>query len=78
MASKKNSVKLDRSNLDRRKLCTHGLQLIDFCKTNSIFIFNGRMITDKTGKATTTKGSLIDYMLASPVIISKTDNILCP
>ena len=65
---------LSRSNTDFRKVDIHGRQLIEFCKSNGLFICNGRMITDPNGKATTKQGSVIDYMLASPVIINQIKN----
>ena len=36
-----------------------------------MFVCNGRLDTDPSSKATTTDGSLIDYVLASPIIICK-------
>ena len=71
---KNNNINLSRSNVDHRKIDNHGTQLIEFCKTNNLFICNGRLNTDATGKATTKDGSLIDYMLASPLIITKIEN----
>ena len=66
-----NNISLNRQNSDHRRPDTHGEQLTEFCKTNSMFICNGRLASDPTGKVTTTDGSLIDYVLASPPIICK-------
>ena len=44
-----------------------------FC---GMFICNGRLNNDVYGKATTTQGSVIDYLLGSPVIISKINNFM--
>ena len=62
--------------MDQRRLNSHGIQLIEFCKTNNLFICNGRMNSDLSGKATTSDGSLLDYMIASPVIVCKIENFL--
>ena len=66
-----NGINLNRENQDQKRIDAQGKQLIEFCKTNSMFICNGRLDTDPTGKATTSQGSLIDYVLASPIIICK-------
>ena len=66
------NIRLNRSNSDKRiTICVQGKQLIDFCKSNTLLICNGRLNSDLSGKATTSDGSLIDYLLASPVILSK-------
>ena len=65
-------ISLSRSNADHRKN-TYGKQLIELCKINNLFICNGRLNTDVIGKATTTDGSMIDYMLANPTILTKVE-----
>ena len=65
------NISLGRSNVDHRILNNHGTQLIEFCKTNNLLICNGRLNCDKIGKATTSEGSLLDYLLASPAILNK-------
>ena len=66
-----NGINLNRENQDQKRIDVLVKNLIDFCKTNSMFICNGRLDSDPTGKATTSQGSLIDYVLASPIIICK-------
>ena len=63
-----------RSNTDHRNPDIYGRHLLEFCKSNGLFICNGRLKNDLIGKATTTQGSVIDYMLCSPVIMCKTKN----
>ena len=49
----------------------YGNRLPDFCKSSSIYIFNGRIGSDKlTGEFTTTKNSPIDYCIGSPYLFS--------
>ena len=67
-----NDINLSRANTSQKGPDIHGKQLIDFCKTNNMFICNCILNTDATGKATTIQGSVIDYLLASPLIICKT------
>ena len=70
------NIRLSRSNMDQRRNNSHGIQLIEFCKSNNMFISNGRMNSDLSGKATTSDGSLIDYMLANPALLCKVENFL--
>ena len=65
------NIRLRRQNVDQRRSNTHGIQLIELCKTNNLFIGNDRLDSDIPGKATTTDGSLIEYILASPLILTK-------
>ena len=67
-----NNISLNRENSSHKRPDERGKQLIDFCKSNNMFICNGRLDTDVNGKATTTDGSVIDYLLASPLILCKT------
>ena len=62
--------------MDHRRPNQRGNQLIKFCKSNNLFISNGRLNSDMSGKATTSDGSLIDYMIASPVLLCKVENFL--
>ena len=50
-------IRLSRSNMDQSWHNSHGMQLIEFCKTNNLFISNGRMDSDLNGKATTSDRS---------------------
>ena len=50
------------------------MRLIEFCKANTMYIFNGRVGTDRyAGNFTTTKNSIIDYVIRSPFILSIID-----
>ena len=55
---------IDRSN--------YGKAVLDICKNHLLCIFNGRAGTDRLiGNATTTDGSVIDYVIGSPFLLSK-------
>lgn len=43
----------------------YGAQLLDFCKSNSLFILNGRIGTDKISPKLTCKNSIVDYVLTT-------------
>ena len=43
----------------------YGRKLIDLCKNNNVFIFNGRVGTDVTGKPTSKNLSVIDYVIST-------------
>ena len=68
------NISPDRQNLDTRPVNNYGRQLIDFCKSNNFLIANGRLGYDTTGKVTTDDHSVIDYMLATPSLLTKTEN----
>ena len=67
------NIRLSRSNVDK-KTNAYGKLLLDFCQASNLFICNGRLNPDVIGKATTTDGSMIDYMLASPTILTKVES----
>ena len=62
---KRNNM-LQRHSMDRRPVNRYGAQLIDLCKTNDMFILNGRgdqdCDVDKYTRVDTTGSSVIDYM----------------
>ena len=63
-----------RLSLDVNNANNYGMRLIEFCKSNAMYIFNGRVGTDRyAGNFTTTKNSIIDYVIGSPFILSITD-----
>ena len=69
-----NNCKLNRSNEDPKQIDIYGKHLIEFCKSNGLLICNGRLNSEPNGKATTTQGSVIDYLLANPCIIKNIRN----
>ena len=71
---KRCNIRLDRSNSDLSVPNAYGTQLIEFCKTNNMFICNGRLNSDINGKATTSAGSVIDYLIVNHTILSKVEN----
>ncbi|MES9881062.1 MAG: reverse transcriptase domain-containing protein [Sedimenticola sp.] len=75
------TVMLDRANHDTC-VNNYGYKLIDFCKSNSVYIMNGRTI-DTTSKHTTCKGSsTVDYFLCTANVIPLITNLnvaeFCP
>ena len=59
-----------RTNKDK-KINNSGTGLITLCKTNSLFIANGRMKSDIQGELTFEDKSCIDYFLLSGTIYLK-------
>ena len=50
----------------------YGNKLIDFCKSSSLYLFNGRIGVDNCkGCFTTTRNSIVDYVIGSPCSLSK-------
>ena len=51
-----------------------GHRLLEVCQNNALCIFNGRIGEDfMLGKETTNQGSVIDYVIGSPYLASKTE-----
>ena len=71
-----NNIKVNRQNESSQRPNPYGNLLLQLCKTNNLFIGNGRIDSDPTGKVTTTDGSLIDYMVASPTILTKVEQLI--
>ena len=45
---------------------------LDFCKSSSLYLFNGRIGVDNCkGCFTTTRNSVVDYVIGSPYLLSK-------
>ncbi len=66
------NTNLHRVNEDKSKKDVYGNRLLDFCKSTSLCIMNGRVGQDKQiGKVTTTKGTVVDYMIASPKLFKQ-------
>ena len=66
------SFSIPETRASSDKICNnYGNRLLDFCKSSSICIFNGRIGSDNlTGEFTTTKNSVIDYCIGSPNLFS--------
>ena len=47
------------------KTNAHGIRLIELCRNNNLFIFNGGIHNDLTGKYTFKDKSVIDYTIAT-------------
>ncbi len=55
----------------------YGKALLELCKNYWVCIYNGQIGSDKgIGKETTTDGSVIDYVITSPFVISKTTDFV--
>jgi len=61
------NISLERASEDTGRCNSSGTKLLNFCKNNSLFICNGRTgIDGGTGKVTSNRTSLIDYLIVSP------------
>ena len=65
------NIRLERQSTDTVNANTYGTSLIDFCRTNNMFICNGRIGPNFDGNATHDKGSVIDYVVACPEILAR-------
>ena len=52
----------NRKNMDKTKN-RFGNQLLDFCKSNNVFVMNGRLQNDHEGNLTCRNASLVDYVM---------------
>ena len=53
----------------------YGRRFIEFCKMSTLYIFNGRVGSDRSiGSYTTSRNSVVDYTIGSPSILSKCVN----
>ena len=69
-----NNVPLDRNTVDTMTNA-YGYQLLDFCRSNDIFIVNGRFGLDSiTPKLTCKDASTVDYFLTTASIFSHISN----
>ena len=60
------NVSIDRASADLITN-TYGNQMLEFCKSNDLFILNGRLGTDAIRpKLTCTDRSTVDYFISSP------------
>ena len=56
---------------------TYGLQMLEFCKSNDLFILNGRLGQDRDQPKTTCKDrSTIDYFIASAYVLEYISNLV--
>ena len=64
-------VILQRIN-SNKGINNYGYKLLDFCKSNSLYILNGRTSIDQNvGNATCKSVSTVDYFLSSPNLFEK-------
>ena len=62
------NIPLDRNTADN-SCNNYGLQLIDLCKNNNIFMWNGRMFSEQESPQLTCKNaSTVDYFLSSSFV----------
>ena len=74
MCFENQNVSLKRSNIDKTTKY-YGSQLIDFCKSNTIFILNGRRgFGDQVSKCTCKDRSVIDYFISTAENFSFVEN----
>jgi hypothetical protein len=60
-----NNICLERTSMDQR-INSYGHKLLDMCKSNGIYIVNGKLELDKgVGKTTCKDASVVDYCLAT-------------
>lgn len=69
-------IPVDRANQDMTPdRNSYGRKLVDICKNNQVFIFNGRLGEDSgVGRHTTTYHTTIDYFLGSPSLMQLVEN----
>ena len=64
-----NKVSFVRKSADT-SINVYGYQMIDFCKSNDLFILNGRFGEDKiSSKLTCKDASTVDYFISSSQIV---------
>ncbi|CAG2205169.1 unnamed protein product [Mytilus edulis] len=64
------NIPRDRISMDKGKT-RYGNNLLDLCKCNNLFIMNGRLGNDKTGKFTCRNASVVDYCLSNVNVLEK-------
>ena len=71
-------IPMKRSSVDTKvDNSGYGNALLEVCRDHSLIIFNGRLCQDRgIGKATTTEGSVIDYIIGSPFLASRAKKFL--
>lgn len=57
-------IPLTRNSSDKSSN-NFGHKLLQFCKNNNLYICNGRCENDRVGAFTTTRGSVIDYLISN-------------
>lgn len=71
-----NGANITRSSEDKKRPNNYGNRLLEFCKTLTYFILNGRVGDDKSlGKATTSFGSVVDYIIGQADLVSIITNL---
>ena len=54
----------------------YGRKLLEFCKFNNVFIFNGRVGQDIVGKQTSKNSSVVDYILGTAHLFESVENFV--
>ena len=53
---------------------TNGRKLISFCKNDNMFVLNGRVGKDQSGKPTSKNNSVVDYAISSAHLLRKVED----
>ena len=68
------NIPFTRNSVDKNKDRLYGDRLLELCKNNGMIIFNGRAGNDcMVGKSTTKHGTVVDYIIGSPFVLSHID-----
>ena len=63
-------IEVDRNNKDLKNINPYGSRLLQLCRAHNLIIANGRVGSDHIGNYTTVDGSVIDYVIGNPEVIS--------
>ena len=64
-------IPIQRYSKDKTNINNYGNKILELCKSLGIYIVNGRISEDKyIGSVTTSKNTLIDYVIVSPSLFS--------
>ena len=70
-------VDISRPNQDKLRIDDYGRRLMEICHHISICLLNGRAGEDKNvSKVTTKLNTVVDYLIASPLIFQKLENFV--
>lgn len=62
-------IPIKRSSKDISNINNYGHKLLEFCKNLDLYIVNGRISNNQfVGAVTTSKNTLIDYAIVSPML----------
>ena len=65
-------IPTERYSRDTSRINGYGKKLLEICKYNLVCLFNGRVGEDAmVGKETTTFNTVVDYVIGSPILLTK-------